>query len=262
MNESSDFSAGPGFILGPHVALGTFILFCRIGACLMLMPGFSSAIIPAQVRLFVALAVTLSLTPLLIDRLPLQSLNDDPITALRYIATELLIGGAMGMLGRLFLLALETMATAGSMSLGLANPFGVVVEQSEVMPPLATFVTMAATALVFAMDLHWEVLRGLVASYSAIPVTGAFDAAFALRHIGDALVETFRVALRICSPFIVYAIIVNLAISIINRLTPQIAIFYIAMPFVIAGGLMLLYFTIRSLLGEFMLSFAAWLISG
>ena len=42
-----------------------FLLFCRIGGCLMLMPGFSSARVPPQVRLFIALAVTLALAPML-----------------------------------------------------------------------------------------------------------------------------------------------------------------------------------------------------
>ena len=43
--------------------LVTFIVFCRIGACLMLVPGYSSINVPAQVRLFVALVTTFALTP-------------------------------------------------------------------------------------------------------------------------------------------------------------------------------------------------------
>ena len=42
--------------------LATFIVFCRIGACLMLVPGFSSVNIPAQIRLFVAIVSTLSVS--------------------------------------------------------------------------------------------------------------------------------------------------------------------------------------------------------
>ena len=45
--------------------LVTFIVFCRIGACLMLVPGYSSVNVPAQVRLFVALVTTFALTPML-----------------------------------------------------------------------------------------------------------------------------------------------------------------------------------------------------
>ena len=261
MNDAVDFLGGSNGVAASHLALGVFILFCRIGGCLMLAPGFSNAQIPPQVRLFVALAATLALTPLLIGHLP-QTLSDDPVPALRTIGTELLIGASIGLMARIFMIALETLTVASATGLGLANPFGVEIDPSEAMPPLATFVTFSATVLIFVLDLHWEVLRGLVASYSAMPVSDSFDPGFALRHIGDILVATFRSALRICSPFILYAVIVNLAISIINRLTPQIAIFYISAPFVIAGGLALLFFTIKSMLGEFMANFSSWLVSG
>jgi flagellar biosynthetic protein FliR len=254
--------AGAGSAIDPHLFLGVFVLFCRIGGCLMLTPGFSSSQIPMQVRILIAIAATLSLTPLLLDKLPLKTLEDDPVTELRYIGTELLIGATIGMLGRVFFIALETMMVGAATLLGLSNPFGVEIEQNESLPPLATFIMMGATMLVFALDLHWEVLRGLVASYNALPPTGGFDASFSLRHIVDAMVDTFRIALRVCSPFVIYAVVVNLAVSIINRLTPQIAIFYIATPFIIGGGLLLLYFTIRSLLGAFMASFGSWLLLG
>ena len=70
MNQAADLLTGPGGVLGPHLALGVFVLFCRIGGCLMLAPGFSNTQIPVQVRLFIALAATLALAPLLLGRLP------------------------------------------------------------------------------------------------------------------------------------------------------------------------------------------------
>ena len=262
MNASDDIFAGAGAILNPNVTLATFILFCRIGGCLMLMPGISSAQIPVQVRLFIAVAVTLSLAPLLLDAAPLRSLSADPIPALRLIVVESLVGALIGLLGRLFFLALETLATGAATMLGIANPFGVEVEPNQLLPPLATLITLSATALIFITDAHWEVLRGLAASYRAIPIGAAFDAGFSLRQVVGTLGETFRIALRVCSPFFIYAIIVNLAMSLVNRLTPQIAIFFTMTPFIIGGGLLLLYFAVRSMLGEFMDAFQSWLISG
>lgn len=254
--------AGPGGILDPNITLAVFILFCRIGACLMLMPGVSSAQIPVQVRLFVAVAVTLSLAPILIDQTALKSLNADPIPTLRMIVQESLVGGLIGLLGRVFYLALETMAVGASTMLGMANPFGIEIEPNQMMPPLATLVSLSATVMIFVTDAHWEVIRGLAASYHAIPLGADFNAGYSLRHLVDLLDETFRVALRVCSPFFIYAIIVNLAMSLINRLAPQITIFYVATPFIVAGGLLLLYFSIRPLLGEFITGFVGWLVSG
>jgi flagellar biosynthesis protein FliR len=246
----------------PHAAIGAFVLFCRIGACLMLAPGFSSAQIPTQVRLFVAFAVTLTLTPLLLERVPSAALGDDPILTLRVIAIESLVGGMIGALARMFYFALEALAVGAATMLGFANPFGVQIEGDETMAPLATLISLAAITLLFTANLHWELLRGLVASYDVVPVGADFNARLALRQVADALGESFRLALRIASPYVMYALLVNLALALVNRLTPQVQVFFVAMPFVAAGGLLLLYFTIKPAIEAFIGGFGVWLVSG
>jgi flagellar biosynthesis protein FliR len=146
--------------------------------------------------------------------------------------------------------------------LGFSNPFGFQVEGDEAMPPLATLISFAAIALLFVADLHWELLRGLVVSYDVIPVGADFNPRLALRQVADALGESFRLALRIASPYVIYALVVNLALALVNRLTPQVQVFFVAMPFVAAGGLILLYFTIKPAIDAFMSAFGAWLVSG
>src|SRR5271166_7180479 len=84
--------------LAPRATIGAFVVFCRIGGCLMLAPGFSNSQIPMQIRLFVALAVTLALTPLLFDKIPAAALGDDPVLTLKLIAVESLVGGMIGFL--------------------------------------------------------------------------------------------------------------------------------------------------------------------
>ena len=56
--------------------------------------------------------------------------------------------------------------------------------------------------------------------------------------------------------------VVNLALALVNRLTPQIQVFFVGTPFVVAGGLMLLYFTIKSAIDAFLIGFGAWLHTG
>ena len=94
-------------------------------------------------------------------------------------------------------------------------------------------------------------MRGLVASYDVIPVGADFNARLALKQIADVLGESFRLALRIASPYVIYALVVNLALALVNRLTPQVQVFFVATPFVAAGGLLLLYFTIKPAIEAF-----------
>ncbi|MGQ7792554.1 flagellar biosynthesis protein FliR [Faunimonas sp. B44] len=247
---------------GSEVVLATFVLFCRIGACLLLMPGLSSPRIPVQARLFLAIAITLALTPVLLPGVDPDIAADAPVALTRLIVSELLTGALIGLMGRIFFIALETLATGVTMAIGLGNMPGAPVEESEPLPPLVSLIMLSATILIFATEQHWEILRALVASYAALPAGEFFAARFGLSEVADRLAETFVLALRVSSPFIVYAVIVNLAVGLANRLTPQIPVYFISLPFVLAGGLFLLYDLIRDYLHLFVSGFAAWLATG
>ncbi|MCJ2140892.1 flagellar biosynthetic protein FliR [Methylobacterium sp. E-066] len=69
-------------------------------------------------------------------------------------------------------------------------------------------------------------------------------------------------ALRLTSPFIVYSMVVNFALGLANKLTPQIPIFFVATPFLLFGGLMLLLFLSTDLFGQFALAYGQWLRRG
>ena len=88
-------------------------------------------------------------------------------------------------------------------------------------------------------------------SYDLAPVSALFNPQTALVDVTDTISESFMVMIRLGSPFIAYAILVNLAIGFINKLTPQIPVYFISLPFVIAGGLTILYFAIPTMLSLF-----------
>jgi flagellar biosynthetic protein FliR len=214
------------------------------------------------VRLFIAVSVTLALTPLLLATINSAVPNPQPAAALQLIFSETLTGMLIGLIGRLFYLALQFMATAAAQLVGFNPVGGAPVEDTEALPPLATFITLTATVLFFATDQHWEVIRALLASYAVLPVNEPTAAALSLARLADAFSTTFILAVRICSPFIVYALIINLMVGIANKLVPQIPVYFISMPFVLAGGLLLLYFTIGEALRLFMDGFITWLSNG
>src|SRR5690606_11376210 len=76
-------------LIGPDAVMGTFLLFCRIGATMMLMPGLSSTQIPAQIRLFMAVAASLDLAPLLLATVRRAAVGAEPLGMLWLIGGEL-----------------------------------------------------------------------------------------------------------------------------------------------------------------------------
>ncbi|MDX2202965.1 MAG: flagellar biosynthetic protein FliR [Hyphomicrobiaceae bacterium] len=248
--------------LGPQGPLLAFILFCRIGGCLMLMPGFSSTRVPVQVRLFIAVAVTLMLTPVLADQLKAAVPDVTPERLVQLIVFETVTGGLIGMMGRLFFLALQFMATAAANFVGMSGASGPGIEEPEQTPTLGVLITLTATLLFFLTDQHWEVLRALIASYRVIPVTEPVSTEFSVVKLTQTLSTAFLLALQVTSPFLVYTLIANLLVGIGNRLVPQVPVYWVSGPLVLVGGLIVLYFTIGETQRLFSSGFMAWLLKG
>ncbi len=239
----------PGLSL-ETVVLAAFLAFCRIGSCFMLMPGFSSMRIALHVRLFVAIAVTWALlTHLWDDIIPSVGLGADALLAL--VASEILIGSTIGLVTRFYMLALQFGASIIAMTGGFGGMAGSTVDEMEPQAPIAVIITTCALLLLFALDFHHEILKALIASYQVAPLGRFFDAQGALIDVTDTLAQSFYLTLRLASPFIAYAILANLAIGFVNKLAPQIPVYFVSLPFVIAGALILLYFGIGVMLSLF-----------
>jgi flagellar biosynthetic protein FliR len=239
-----------------------FIVFCRLGACLMIMPGVSSLRVPVQVRLFLALALSASLVPLVPAEIRGIVADGDQTRFILLAVTEVLTGALFGVLGRLYYAALQFAAIAMANFSGLGQLSGSMVNDAEPMPELALLVMVSATLLLFVMNLHWEIIAALVASYRMLPVTAIFDTGFALDSMLVTFNDAFMTALRVTSPFVVYAVLINVAIGVANRLQPSIPVFFVSMPLVILGGMLLLYFTLPEMLLLFETHFANWLRNG
>jgi flagellar biosynthesis protein FliR len=239
--------------------LASFVVFCRIGGCLMLVPGYSSVNVPVQVRLFVALVTTFALAPLLVAMLRPLLVDASPLTLGLLISSELLVGSIIGLGGRVFFLALQTMATVMASGIGLSNIPGTQVGDTDPAPALVPLIMAAVTTLFFITDQHWQVLRGLMNSYEVWHPGERLAGDMALTQLLNRLSDAFVLTLRISSPFIVYSVIVNFSLGLINKLTPTIPVYFISVPFVLFGGFLLLYLTSDELLTQFMVGMSSWL---
>lgn len=248
--------------IAAETVLLTFLAFCRIGGCLMLVPGISSARVPIQIRLMIAVAVTLALAPLLLPGLQTAVKAGGQEHAIKLLVSETATGMLIGFLARIFFAALDFAGAAIAMSIGFNNMIETGIADLDQTPVVASFITLAATVLFFETDQHWEVLRALLGSYTAMPVNDLFTSEFAMAKLSATLSEAFMLGLRIASPFIVYSFIVNMMFGIINKLTPQIPVYFISQPFVLAGGFILLFFAAAEFLNIFMAAFGNWLLHG
>lgn len=234
----------------PDVVVAAFIAFCRIGGCFLVMPGLSSARVPLQIRLFVAVAVTMAMLSHMWESI-IPFVGQSPDLLFLLIVSETLIGVLIGLLARLYVLALQFIGSSISMLIGYGGAMGPAIEEAEPQAALAAILSFSALLLLFLLNFHHEMIKALVTSYRVAPLNMMFNPQSALVDVTDTLSDAFFVMLRLGSPLVAYAILVNLAIGFVNKLTPQIPVYFISLPFVIAGGLVLMYFAVAVFLTLF-----------
>jgi flagellar biosynthetic protein FliR len=227
-----------------------FIVFCRVGACFMVMPGLSSDRIPVQLRLFAAIGVSLALVPIVYgDIRPFAS--ETPSNILSLVVIESLTGILIGLLVRILFLALEFTATAMANLAGFGSVFSHAVDNNDPSSPFSSFVTMPAIALFFVSDQHINVIRMLQKTYDTLKVGTVVAAPPNLNLIVTNFDTTFKLTIQLAAAFVVYSITVNMAFGFLNKMVPQIPIYFVSTPFVALGGLLILLQIDKSVLEIF-----------
>src|SRR5947209_2156952 len=117
----------------PANIFAALLVFSRVGAALMLLPGFGDLYVPARWRLLLAAGLSLLLAAAMGPELP--GLPDQAPELLRLLFTETVVGLFLGTIARMLLTALETAGGIISMQLGLssAQVFNPAMQQQSVI---------------------------------------------------------------------------------------------------------------------------------
>ncbi|WP_183900274.1 flagellar biosynthetic protein FliR [Rhizobium metallidurans] len=236
--------------------LALFLIFCRIGGCVLTMPGFSSARVPAVLRVFISAALSLSIMPVLWDTV-YPAVRTSNATYIGFIFSESLIGVMFGMLARLYTLGLQFAASTVAMMIGYTQPSASDIFEDGQESALSGFIIFAGMMILFMLDFHHLVFRGLIDSYTSMPFGGVMQMRSTLISFTDTLSTTFSIMLRLSSPFLIYGLLFNVAIGFINKLAPQIPVYFISTPYLLFGGLFLFYFSVAAMISQFGQSFTS-----
>lgn len=240
--------------------LALFLAFCRMGGCIMVLPGFGSARVPTNVRLLVAVAVSIAVLPLLWDIIYPRASSPSAVY-IGLIVSETAIGVVYGLIARLYTLGMQYAGAILTMSIGFTAPGGMDVVEDVSENQLTNLLSFSALLMLFMLDFHHVVFRALVESYAATPLGAVIDPQKMLITLTDTLRATTDLMLRLASPFLIYGLMFNVAIGLINKLAPQIPVFFISTPFLITGGLFLLYLSIAAFIRQFADGFPAVFMS-
>lgn len=222
----------------PAQIYGFMLVLARIGAMVMLMPGFGEMAVPAWIRLGLAFAISAVVFPLAASTLP--PLPPLPMGMMAGAMTETLIGLFIGGMARLLLSALHTGGTVIAFQTGLAAAQGFDPAQQSQSAIVATFMTLIGVNLIFATNLHYLLLQAMVDSY-AVFAPGILPPVAQFSQLAISTVSrSFAIGIQIASPFLVFGLVFNVGLGLVARLMPQLQVFFIAAPAQIMLGFMLL----------------------
>jgi flagellar biosynthetic protein FliR len=219
----------------PTEVYGAGLVFARISALVMLLPGIGEQGVPPRIRLAFALVLAIAMYPIVRAGVPVLPFDVGGLAS--QVGTEVLIGLAIGALLRLFVNALavagETISLQTTLSFAqTANPM-----QAQPGTSLTVFLTLFGTVLIFTSDLHHLFIGGLARSYALFPMGGALPvsdlADLSLRGFS----QTFALGIQLAAPVIVFSLVFNVAVGFVGRVMPQFQIFFVSSPLSILLGL-------------------------
>lgn len=219
--------------------IGTILwTMLRIGAMLMAMPLIGTRAVPSRVRVVLAGALAVALSPLL-PPVP-QWTGFDAATVLS-IARELAIGVSIGFLLRL---VFEAGAMAGEL---VAQGTGLAFAQMS--DPLrggssgviGQWFYLLFGLLFFSTNGHLALISLLMDSYKAVPIGGALPNIDTFLSAAPTFaLQVFRGALGLALPLTVAMLAINLAFGVLARAAPALNPIQLGLPVALLLGLFLL----------------------
>ena len=211
------------------------LVFARMSAIIMLIPGLGETFVPARTRLAFALAMALVMVPLLGAAVPPVPAAVSGVAGA--VIKEVLIGLLIGTILRLFTSSLAAAGEVVSIQTTLAFAQTANPTQAQPSTTIGTFLGLLGIVLIMTTDLHQMFIAAIVKSYEVFPFTRAIQVADAGELAIRTVSQSFALGLQLAAPVVAFSLIFNIATGLVGRVMPQFQIFFVATPLMLLLGL-------------------------
>jgi len=226
------------------------LVFARIGAMVMLLPGLGESNIPVRIKLSIALLLTLIILPL--HRQAYQVDIGSMASLLVLMMHEIVIGILLGATARVTLAALQVAGSVIAQQMGLGFVTSVDPTQGQQGVLIGNFLTMLGVTLLFATDSHHLVIAALNDSYKIFAPGESMASGDVASLATRAFSAAFRIGLQLSAPFLVFGLVFNIGLGVLARLMPQMQVYFVGVPFSILAGFLILALVITAMMGSFL----------
>lgn len=213
-------------LTGDVFALG--LVFSRLGAAVMLLPGFGENFVSPRIRLMFALALSVVVTPVVSPMLP--PMPGSVLSAGILIGGEVIVGVFLGGIVRLMISALHVAGVVIGFQTSLANASFFDPANAQQGSVIAAFLNIVGIFLIFVSDLHHLMLMAIADSYTLFTPGAPLPFGDFSETVTRILTESFILGIQLAAPFIVIGLIFYVGLGLLARLMPQVQVFFIAIP--------------------------------
>ncbi|MBY7649313.1 MAG: flagellar type III secretion system protein FliR [Candidatus Liberibacter europaeus] len=236
------------------IIMAIFLIFCRIGGCIMILPGFSTLYVPMKFRFCIAMAFSIILFPFLWDMI-YQQVFADRSYYLQLIIMESYLGLLYGFVVRMYTLGLQFLGNMISTAISLNLQLGIGISESSPETSVSAFIGVIGLLALWITDFHHHIFYELVKSYEISPIGQKINFDNILFSFVSVLQMTFTIMLRLAGPFLFFCVVFNVSIGLLNKLVPQIPVYFISTPYMLGLGCFLLYLLIEIIIHHISHSF-------
>lgn len=234
----------------PALAAAFMLAFARIGAMVMLLPGFGETNIPVRVKLSIALMLTMIIMPLHRAAYHVDMTSLTPMLVL--MLQEILVGVVLGATARVTLAALSVAGSVIAQQLGLGFVTSIDPTQGAQGALVGNFLSILGMALLFATDTHHLVIGALSASYKAFAPGELIPSGDIAALATQAFTTAFKIGIQLASPFIVFGLVFNVGLGLLARMMPQMQVYFVGAPLSILIGFLIFGLVLAAMMGTFL----------
>jgi flagellar biosynthetic protein FliR len=234
----------------PALAATFMLVFARIGAMVMLLPGLGETNIPVRIKLAIALLLSMIILPLHRQAYQVDLNSLAPLLVL--MLHEIVIGVVLGATARVTLSALQVAGSVIAQQLGLGFVTAVDPTQGQQGLLIGNFLTVLGLTLLFATDSHHLVISALNESYRIFAPGQMFSTGDVAALATRAFASAFKIGMQLSAPFLVFGLIFNLGLGVLARLMPQMQVYFVGVPLSILIGFLILALVITAIMGTFL----------
>lgn len=233
----------------PQYFLAFAVVLARMGGLMAFAPFWGSFAVPARIRVVLAVALTFALFPILAPRIP--EIPADPAVFAVGLGKELLVGLLLGLVGQLFLAALQLGGTVMGFQMGFSL-VNVIDPQTQVqVSVLSVLHNLAGLLLFVVLNAHHWYLRAMLDSYQMVPVFGASMSSGLSDEVVRLGGQMFVLGVQLAAPVMFVGLTIDILLGIIGRAAPQIHILIAGMPLKVLMGFVVLTLSASALVPYF-----------